>query len=141
MAKKLTEKEILDYAKERFIEVFGEVKKHKVLFTSEMREISALFGYSEIKTKKNVDTYLRKVFLREYAYDKFAEVFGPQGHDQWADGQALDIFLDDYDEEYPYDEGSIDDFVQMCLDQFRDQWWQKGMEMPLAWNGKVPKKS
>jgi hypothetical protein len=83
---------------------------------------------------------LSKNKLKEYAYDKFAEVFGPQGHDQWPDGQALDIFLDDYDKEYPYDESDIDDFIQMCLDQFRDQWWQKGMEMPLAWNGKVPKK-
>ena len=84
---------------------------------------------------------LSKNKLREYAYDKFAEVFGPQGHDQWPDGQALDIFLDDYDKEYPYDESDIDDFIQMCLDQFRDQWWSKDMEMPLAWNGKVPKKS
>jgi hypothetical protein len=99
-------------------------------FSCPIREFIILFMAKKLSKNK----------LKEYAYDKFAEVFGPQGHDQWPDGQALDIFLDDYDKEYPYDASDIDDFIQMCLDQYRDQWWQKDMEMPLAWNGKVPKK-
>lgn len=77
--------------------------------------------------------------LKEYAYDKFAEVFGNQGHDQWPDGHALDIFLNDQPEFI--DEDAIDRFVMMCLDEYRDVHWQKDMEMPRAWNGKVPKKT
>ena len=78
-----------------------------------------------------------KKSLLKYASQKFFEVFGEP--DEWPDWQALEIYVDDNARDLS--EGDIDDFIQMCLDEYRSAHWKRGMEMPKAWGGKVPKKS
>ena len=81
---------------------------------------------------------LTKKALEKYASLKFWEVFGEP--DDWPDWYPLTVYIDENAKD-GLTESDIDDFIAMCLDEYRDAHWKRGMEMPKAWNGKAPKKS
>ncbi len=75
--------------------------------------------------------------LEKYASQKFFEIFGEP--DEWPDWQAVMIYIEDNHDGLK--ESDVDDFIQMCLDEYLDAHWKSGMQMPKAWNGVVPKES